>query len=227
MIRTRHNSRCSAHSRTNLEAFRLTLIPLLSLSLHHHRGKTHQQLDSMPNCFPQYDDGDVHIAITQVDTYQLHSSVLKRGSPIFALLLDDSNVIKPTKGKKKGVIRFRLQLNEIDGCADGYWPASKEGCYALELNHENPKQAIYDPHDFFIGAWSSVSISSTCTSRAPANRKHQSWSEILNVLYGNSVLVVGEGNNLDTCVETTVEDIKVATYLRCVSIQFNPLHQLY
>lgn len=62
--------------------------------------------------FPEFKDADVHIVISGSRQYQLHSSILKNGSPTMRALLDDTKVAKlSSKAIKDGIhIRFRLQL---------------------------------------------------------------------------------------------------------------------
>lgn len=60
--------------------------------------------------FPIYADGDVKIVITGARQYQLHSSLLKRHSPVFMRLLDDAHAAQlSSKALRKGaVVRHRL-----------------------------------------------------------------------------------------------------------------------
>jgi hypothetical protein len=62
--------------------------------------------------FPHYGDGDVDIIVAHGQTYQLHSSVLRRYSDYFAQVLgEDQGASLSNKAKKDGVTtRYRLQL---------------------------------------------------------------------------------------------------------------------
>lgn len=64
--------------------------------------------------FPVYSDADVRIIISGSRQYQLHSSILKNGSPTMRALLKDEIAAKlSSKAIKRGVTaRFRLQLVE-------------------------------------------------------------------------------------------------------------------
>ena len=58
-----------------------------------------------PHNFPYFNDGDVKIIITGSRQYQLHSSILKIGSPVLSRLLDDHFTAKLNKAAiKKGVV---------------------------------------------------------------------------------------------------------------------------
>jgi hypothetical protein len=62
--------------------------------------------------FLKFIDGDVIVIITPGTVYQLHSTVLRRSSPIFAdLLREDLAATLSNKQKKAGnIIRYRLIL---------------------------------------------------------------------------------------------------------------------
>lgn len=64
------------------------------------------------NDFPTFTDGDVFIIITGARRYKLHSSVLRRGSAVFADLLAEGAAVKlASAAVKKGVTtKYRLQL---------------------------------------------------------------------------------------------------------------------
>lgn len=64
----------------------------------------------MESNFPKFHDGDVMIVLSGGRVYQLHASVLRHSSELFArLLLEEYGVILSSRAKKEGMtIRYRL-----------------------------------------------------------------------------------------------------------------------
>lgn len=62
--------------------------------------------------FPKFLDGDTKLVISPVQSYQLHSDVLRRNSPFFAYLLDGEGPADLcSAAKKNGItIRYHFEL---------------------------------------------------------------------------------------------------------------------
>lgn len=69
--------------------------------------------------FPKFLDGDVKLVISPIQSYLLHSDVLRRNSPFFAYLLDTEGPADLcSAARKSGVtIRYHFELVRPRGSA--------------------------------------------------------------------------------------------------------------
>lgn len=67
--------------------------------------------------FPKFADGDVVVVLTSGKAYQLHATVMRRNSTLFAEMLTENRAAQLLpKAKKEGVtVRYRMELSKTVG----------------------------------------------------------------------------------------------------------------